>query len=263
MIKLVISDMDGSLLHNDKRLPKDYPKLVEELSEKGVIMGIASGRQYANLFQCFPQVADKMLFISDNGGLIAMGEEILYCEEFLKEQVCELLRIAEGIADVTVVLCGRNSAYLLPCSQEVEEQIKKYYALYQFVDDLTMVDDQILKLAFLDLSKEGSQGNVYTYYRTLSDRYQVVVSAKEWMDICLPSTSKGNAILKIQQLYDIKSDETMVFGDYLNDLSMMEVAEYSYAMANAHPELKKAAHFQCLSNEEEGVIETIKKMFKV
>ena len=92
MIKLIISDMDGTLLHDDKSLPKEYPQLVNRLSEEGVIMGIASGRQYANLFQCFSDIAEKMLFISENGGLVAMGKEILYCEDFPKEEVHQLLK---------------------------------------------------------------------------------------------------------------------------------------------------------------------------
>jgi hypothetical protein len=57
----------------------------------------------------------------------------------------------------------------------------------------------------------------------------------------------------LQNKFNIGFDETMVFGDYLNDLEMMQEAYFSYAMLNAHAEIKKAARFLTKSNDENGV----------
>ncbi len=52
----------------------------------------------------------------------------------------------------------------------------------------------------------------------------------------------------------------MVFGDYLNDLEMMSKAHYSFAMENAHPDIKKAARYRAKSNDENGVVEMLQQM---
>ena len=65
---------------------------------------------------------------------------------------------------------------------------------------------------------------------------------------------------KIQKVLKIGYDETMVFGDYLNDLELMKSGYYSYAMENAHEDLKKVARFRAKRNTENGVVEAIKEV---
>ena len=72
--------------------------------------------------------------------------------------------------------------------------------------------------------------------------------------------NKGVAISEVQELLNIDYNETMVFGDYLNDLEMMSSAYHSYAMANAHDDLKKAARYIAKSNDDNGVVQAIKKL---
>lgn len=80
------------------------------------------------------------------------------------------------------------------------------------------------------------------------------------MDISSFGTNKGIAIKKVQDMFDIKYDETMVFGDHLNDIEMMKSAYYSYAMKNGHEDVKEVANFETkYTNEECGVIKTIKE----
>jgi hydroxymethylpyrimidine pyrophosphatase-like HAD family hydrolase len=75
------------------------------------------------------------------------------------------------------------------------------------------------------------------------------------------SAHKGTAISFIQDMFDIKPEETLVFGDFLNDTDMMHVAQYSYAMQNAEPQVKEAAKFVTdKDNKEQGVIATIYKL---
>ena len=82
------------------------------------------------------------------------------------------------------------------------------------------------------------------------------------MDLGKLDTSKGMAIKMTQQNLGISYDETMVFGDYLNDYSMMLEGKYSYAMKNAHPQLKEVANFITeKDNDNNGVVETIKEHF--
>ena len=87
-----------------------------------------------------------------------------------------------------------------------------------------------------------------------------MVSGKLWVDINNKGVNKGYALEKIQKDENISFEETMVFGDYLNDLEMMGKAYYSYAMENAHDDLKKVSRFIAKSNNNNGVVEAIKEV---
>lgn len=89
---------------------------------------------------------------------------------------------------------------------------------------------------------------------------QVVLSSEVWVDIIPTGANKGLAIKKLQEKLNIKPEECVAFGDYLNDYEMLQSVYYSYAMENAVPELKKVARFIAPPNYENGVMRTIKKL---
>ena len=91
---------------------------------------------------------------------------------------------------------------------------------------------------------------------------EVVVSGLYWVDIMNPNINKGKALSELQQSLNIRPEQTMVFGDYMNDIEMMSHAKYSYAMENAHPAVKDAAQFQISNNDNFSVVETIKDYLK-
>jgi hypothetical protein len=89
------------------------------------------------------------------------------------------------------------------------------------------------------------------------DRLAVAVSTPTWTDIYHKETSKGVALKALQDHFDAKFHETMVFGDYFNDVSMLKEAHYSYAMGNAPQGVKEIANFETVSNDEYGVLQVI------
>ena len=128
----------------------------------------------------------------------------------------------------------------------------------EIVSDLTKVEDDILKVTICDFA--GSENNSNRYYDDYRDKAQIAVSGEIWLDITAKGINKGVAIEEVQELLDINHKETMVFGDYLNDLEMMSSAYHSYAMENAHDDLKKVARFRAKSNDDSGVVHAIKTM---
>ena len=78
------------------------------------------------------------------------------------------------------------------------------------------------------------------------------------MDCMAVGVNKGEAVKLLQESLNIKPEETMVFGDQLNDLEMMKQAYYSFAVGNARPEVKKAARFQTDTNVRDGVLKILK-----
>ena len=72
--------------------------------------------------------------------------------------------------------------------------------------------------------------------------------------------NKGKAVELLKERYSLSDKEVMVFGDYLNDLEMMGSAYYSYAMKNAHKDIKEKANFEAPSNRKNGVLRVIEEV---
>lgn len=261
MIKLIATDMDGTLLNDKNEISKDFYKVFEELKKKDVIFAAASGRQYYNLLKRFEDVADDMMFIAENGTFVIYKGEELLLNALDKEVAKELIDIGRSIEGAYVILCGKKSAYIENTDKRFIEETEKYYEEYKIVDDLTKAEDDILKIAICDFL--GSETNSNAYYKDYRDKLQVSISGAIWLDIMAKGVNKGVAINKLQEILNIAHEETMVFGDYLNDLEMMESAYHSYAMENAHDDLKKVARFRAKRNTEDGVIDKIREVFEL
>ena len=258
MIKLIASDMDGTLLNDKNEIHEEFYKVFQELKKKNIIFAAASGRQYYNLAKRFEKIKDDMMFIAENGTFVVYKGEELLLNALDKETAIELIKIGRDIKESYVVLCGKKSAYIESKDERLIKEVEKYYEEYKIVNDLTKVEDDILKVTICDFI--GSEENSYTYYNDYKEKLQVSVSGQIWLDITDKGVNKGLAINKLQELLNIKHEETMVFGDYLNDLEMMENAYYSYAMKNGHEKIKEVSNFETdFTNNENGVIETIKK----
>lgn len=257
MIKLIASDMDGTLLDENGKLNKDFFHVFKQLKEKNVIFAAASGRQYFNLAENFKSVKDDMLFICENGTYVLHKDKELYSNVLDKSYVNALIKHGRTINGCEVVLCGKKSAYIEKNYEKFITEIEKYYFKYTIVDDLMDVDDDILKVTICDFlgSKENSNNIIFPKW---GSKLHVTVSGKIWLDITNKDANKGIALENVQEKLNVSYDETMVFGDYYNDLEMLTKAHYSFAMENAPCEVKAKSNFVAKSNADNGVLEEIK-----
>ena len=92
------------------------------------------------------------------------------------------------------------------------------------------------------------------------DRLQVVLSSTKWIDLFNLGVSKGTAVVQIQRQLGIAPEECAAFGDYDNDLELMDAVHYSFAMENALPAVKERARYRAPSNREHGVIEVCERI---
>lgn len=258
MIKFIATDMDGTLLNSNNEIHADFYPMFQSLKEKDIIFAAASGRQYYNLLERFKDIKDDMMFIAENGTFVVYKGKELIVNSLEKNISKELIEIGRTIPNSYVILCGKNSAYIESHDERLIKQTAKYYERYKIVENLTSIDDDILKVTICDFN--GSENNSNNYFDEYRDKVQITVSGEIWLDMVAKGINKGVAINEIQNLLNIDYKETMVFGDYLNDLEMMSSAYHSYAMANAHDTLKKAARFIAKSNDENGVIQAIKSV---
>lgn len=152
-----------------------------------------------------------------------------------------------------VILCGEKSAYMQHASQETEKNAKYYYEKLAFTDDLMscIQDDQIVKIAVYFERHDAEQ--VYGQLSGLPERVRASLSGECWIDLSNQTANKGNALRFIQEKCHISREESMAFGDYLNDYELLMSCGESYAMENAHPDLKKIAKHIAPPNWEGGV----------
>lgn len=258
MIKLIATDMDGTLVKSDGNISDEFPEIFKKLREKGIKFVVASGRQYYKLRENFNEYSDDMAFIADNGTMVMYKEEELYSKELNYRQVKEIIKKIEHMENTHLVLSGKKKAYLDTNKKEIIDEIEKYYKEYEIVDDLETIDDEILKIAVYHPKNIEDLYNEY-FSPHFGDKAKVSVSGEFWLDVYSKDTDKGIALKMIQEKFNIKKEETMAFGDYFNDTPMLKEAKYSYAMENAPEEFKKDANFIAKSNDENGVIEAIKE----
>ena len=258
MIKLIATDMDGTLLNSNNEINPEFYEVFKDIKEKGIVFAAASGRQYFNLLKRFEGISDEMLFIAENGTFVVYKGKELLLNSLDKDSAKELINIGRTIDNAYVILCGKRSAYIEKNDNRLIKETEKYYERYEIVEDLTKIDDDILKVTICDFSR--SEVNSIKYYEEYRQAFQITISGEIWLDITAKGVNKGIAINKIQDILNIKYEETMVFGDYLNDLEMMKSAYHSYAMENAHEDLKKVSRFVAKSNDDNGVVEAIKEV---
>ncbi|MFB7505270.1 Cof-type HAD-IIB family hydrolase [Streptomyces broussonetiae] len=261
-IRLIVSDMDGTLLDDAKRIPDGLWPVLAELRRRGVLFSPASGRQYATLARQFADVAEGMVFIAENGTYVVRDGVELTSDTLAPAVPAGIARtvrrlVADG-ADVGVVVCGKRSAYVERTDEAFLAEVRKYYVEHRIVEDVTAVEDDVIKVALFDFgSAERSTAPALAEFAAT---HQVVVSGEHWVDVMNRTADKGAALRGLQRALGITPAQTMVFGDYLNDLEMLDAADWSFAMAGAHPEVVRRARYLAPSNNDNGVVRTIARV---
>ncbi|MEV1024201.1 Cof-type HAD-IIB family hydrolase [Streptomyces sp. NPDC050264] len=265
-IRLVVTDMDGTLLDADGRVPDSLWPLLAELNRRGIVFCPASGRQYATLADQFAAVDDGgMVYIAENGTYVVRGGVELSSDPLDPAVASWLVKAVRGLVDDGVdagaVVCGKRSAYVERSDEAFMTEVRKYYHRHRIVEDASAVDDDVIKVALFDFGR--AEETTAPALSSLVDSHQVVVSSEHWVDVMSPDADKGVAVRRLQRELGITAAQTMVFGDYLNDLQMLDAADWSYAMADAHPEVHRRARHQAPSHTENGVVRTIRRVLEL
>jgi len=261
MIKLILSDMDGTLLDENGQLPPGFDDMMAELRQKGVIFGAASGRQYYSLLDTFPSYKDEFLFLAENGTMVMYQGKELFSRPLRKSYAFQVLEAGLKLPDIFSVYCGKKDAYILESQKKPEylAELEKYYTHNSPVRDFREVEDEVIKVSLYDKTGHANT-TIYPHMKEFQGRMQVVRSSDYWVDIMGFGINKGIALQQVQRKLRISPMECAVFGDYLNDLEIMSSAYYSFAMANAHHKIKEVARFETASNKESGVLKGIRRL---
>lgn len=259
MIQLIATDMDGTLLNPEKKLPQQLPALLEELYHRDITFAVASGRSHMALTSLFGEMAEEMIFICDNGACVMYPHEAPLLHSLPQTTVHHVLELCKTLTDVVPVLCGFHNIYFpADANNAMQTEIKRFYLHFKTVsyETLYTIDEPVLKIALCDIN--GPEHQTYSVMQNaFGSDYELFISGDCWMDIMCKGVTKGAAVNSLQERLGITAAETMTFGDYDNDISMLECAEYSYAMKNAPERVRTHANHLAPSNAENGVVRVI------
>lgn len=259
-IKLVVSDMDGTLLNAESKIGSNFLSIYNQLKKLNIQFVAASGRQYYSIIDRFDKsIQQEITIIAENGAFAMQGNKELFVTELPTNHLIKSIKTLRTLQNVFVVLCGKKSAYIETTNPQFINVFKNYYSEYTIVDDLLNVtDDVFFKIASYHF--DCSETYIYPTVKHLENDMQVIVSGAHWLDISHKNANKGFALQALQQQLGCTIHETMAFGDYNNDLKMLERSKLSFAMENAHPNVKKVAKYTTKSNIEEGVELILKQL---
>lgn len=264
-IKLIVTDMDETFLRADKTYDKEKADFVfRKLVEKNIVFAIASGN-FAPLLESYfsKEILEEIYLAGDDGNIVKNIEGILRTRPLEREDakaIFDFINKKEGYYPIYSV--GDQAYVHGPLNPEAKKQAALYYGDYILIDKFSDIpeDKAIVKVEMycehpLEEIKEVMNEIVRSFPGVAS-----VTSGEEWLDVYHKDGGKGEAVKFLQERYSISEEETMCFGDSLNDLSMMQAAKYSMAMENADPELKNSCTYEIGKSADQSVLNVLEEL---
>lgn len=262
MIRLIISDIDGTLLPEGSAcINPEYMEVIRALTDRGVQFAAASGRQASSIDSVFHEVKDRIYYLADNGACIERCGVPVNEVRLNPEDTAALIEEVRCVPGCCALLSTRNGFYTEEKDPEFHHLIfDKYKGKGGVVDDAREYAGMCVKLS---LYCQDSARPIYEhFYERWKDRFSINISGCRWVDFNDFSSSKGNAVRWIQKELGIDREETAAFGDNFNDISMLRQAGRSYASVLSHPDVKRAAKYEVASYEEDGVLHVLKQILE-
>lgn len=260
MIKLIATDIDGTLVEEGSlHLNLEYFEVIEELRRRDVLFVAASGRQRNSIERIFQPVKDNIIFISENGTCIH-SKDYQYVDRINPEVIQAYLKDARQFPGCEVGINKDNMGFFE--NQGIYHHLVDDYGyIGELVDNISNYVEDVCKISIFhhqNAEKAVGQEFIERWGRIL----HVVSSGDKWIDCSNIGVTKGSALKHFQEKYGICPDETLVFGDNINDIEMLKQASHSFAVENARDEVKEAANFVAASNKEDGVLQVLKAVLR-
>ena len=263
MIKLIASDLDGTLLpEGTADIDPEIYQVIRELLAAGITFVAASGRNYESVMSIFECMEKELTVISDNGGYLAKAGETMHCFSFPQALLEEAVAVARSLPNVWIMASAARGTYTDMNDPKYIRWIREGYKLdIRVVDDLLKIKEPLIKVAIYTCEQDAAE--VAEPLRgQIGDRVSIAVAGDRWVDLMMPGVNKGGALAYIQKTMGITPEETAVFGDNGNDLPMFWQAAESYAVSNAREEAKEAAKYVLGDVSEGAVLKELKRILE-
>ncbi len=270
-IKLIASDIDGTLINTDHNVSEKTKKVIHRLRDEGIHFVLATGRA----FDSTHRIAQQLELEQEDIGMICLNGMHTYNPITKEKRVHDGLNFEEALQfknlgekyHMGVMYCFDNMMYLEMSERSKEdyanargEEVKSYFNFgvgIELIDSLNDIEElfekaQLQKSAFIQTEDYMSLVIDRMKDETNAD-YTLMQVGPGWTEVAKSSVNKGAALIDYAAKRGIKPEEIMVFGDSENDISMFKVAGISVAMENAIGTAKENATHHTISNDDHGV----------
>ena len=267
MIKAVFIDIDGTLKHRNKNLSERTKETIKRVCETGILVVLCSGRPRKHTEEVSRACSASKYIITSGGGSIHDYErdESLYINKMDKEAIIKLYELAKAKDVKFMMNVGEGRVANKVDHPEREKKLEEDIRAFVYQNDVvqcTIVDDDFNKIKNLMPQIEAIE-NV-----EIKNRHKGLLDAafKEdrsvFCDVANIESGKGNAVKKLLEMLNIRKEEAVAIGDYINDLSMFEQVGYKVAVGNAVERVKEKADEITLPADEDGVAVFLEKVLK-
>ena len=286
MIKLIASDMDGTLLNHNHKIPKENVELINYAKNQGIEFVVATGRAY---YEALPALNEENIncdVISFNGGIVYdKNSNIISITPMLPKDLYYTIEILKSF-DISYQLYTKNTIY----TKSIETDINAYIDLIRSngydpdVEHLRAEAQQKLDVGYITevenielylnekenppikiiaISNDISKLENATKLLSENTSISVTSSGANNIEIMHKNATKGEALKEIAKIYGINLENAVAIGDNLNDQAMLDIVGYSVAMKNGNTILKEQAKYVTeKTNSEGGVADTIFKLIE-
>jgi len=268
-IKLIATDLDGTLFGSKGMIPGDNIVAVAQAMAAGIPVVPCSGRCPVDLSYVLRQLGQDTPMIAFNGAVITLpGQKEPVYRQPMPRQLLESVAEVCLKHDAFTNICTVGTRYVIPASHHLERALAQQKSmglhgvkvvLIDRFDEITEDEKQSCLKILTSIKDEKRMAALRKDIEALP--MDMTTSASWWdnVEIMAPGVNKGQGILRLCQILSISPDEVMVLGDAENDLPMFRVAGFPVAMGNGMDCVKKLAKAVTKDNDEAGVAYAIRK----
>lgn len=268
MYKIVFFDIDGTLVTEQKIIPKSTKKAVMQLKEKGIIPVIATGRAPSLIKEVAAELGIHSA-ITMNGQYVVVEDQVIFQNPLPAESVARLSTVAqanghsiafcgsEGITGNSIILLA-NRGWLKKLYPFAKRWVPKRVItrLNRLVSKKKIPEEQFANRTIYQCVVAADEQTRYLYQEQFPELHMTSSNAYA-VDIVSGGMSKAIGIQKVLDHLELDIEETMAFGDSLNDLEMLQAVGLGIAMGNSKPELKEVADQTTGDVGEDGIYQAL------
>ena len=249
MKKILLFDLDGTLLTSEKTISQRTLEAVLKIRDKGYLIGVSTSRSESNSLKFIDSIRPEII-ISSGGAMVSVNGKVIFTSEFSGDKTFEIIKTGRNVCgdiNITVDTAGGNSEFYRnfdPPKDKLEESWGK-----SIKTDFADFDKPSLKICFeiFDEEKAGILKN------ELPDCDMIRFTDGYWYKVTRSGITKETAIEKLCEYLGVDITDVTAFGDDLADIGMLKMCGTGVAMGNALDEVKTAADITIGSNDEDGI----------
>ena len=258
--KIIACDMDGTLLLGGaQRISAEAFHLIKQLKKHHILFIAASGRQYANLRLLFEPVADDIGYLSEDGCLCVINNEIIDKQEMERNLAEDIINDILNRAGCEVQISAPDVQYLMPKTDFFYHHMKEVVrANVKIISDLGEITGPVLRLSLYNpaLNKDDE---IY-WKEKYGNRCVVQASGPGWLDFMPTGVNKGSGLQKILDYLHIPAQDCIAFGDNENDKEMLELVGCPITMKTGNPTILSLGRYTTdkVENTLQQILNTLK-----